>query len=414
MTSVTSEGEADLSRRRRIIDELRVAPGAAADLAGRATRWTGGGAYERLSKTELDAAAKAVLADGIERLKDAQELLWASDTYALLVVFQAMDAAGKDSTIEHVMSGVNPQGVQVVSFKQPSSQELDHTYLWRISNALPERGSIGIFNRSQYEEVVALRVHPHWLDNQMLPAGDRGPAFWADRYDDLNAFERHIDRNGTKVVKFFLHVSRAEQKRRFLARLDNPDKLWKFSAGDVTVRAQWDDYMQAFEDAITATSTAWAPWYVIPADHKHVMQAMVASILVDSIESLDLRWPTVSQRERDANVEAASRPRVRSRLNRTGPTILTRSRRHRPRMEHRHDIAGRQVSCHRPGRLSACPRTGDRDGRHQPSVVSAALGPAEPDRNDERRGCASVGSVLDHALVLPVLRMDLAAHLRVR
>ena len=147
-------------------------------------------------------------------------------------------------------------------------------------------------------------MNPQWLDNQMLPPGDRGPAFWSERYDDLNAFERHLDRNGTKVVKFFLNVSRAEQKRRFLARLDNPDKLWKFNANDVAVRAQWDDYMQAFEDAISATSTAWAPWYVIPADHKHVMQAMVASILVDAIESLDLQWPTVSPKERDANVEA--------------------------------------------------------------------------------------------------------------
>ena len=232
-----------------------VAPGTKANLAGRDTRWTGGGEYDELSPDELDATAKAVLAEGIERLKDAQELLWASDTYALLVVFQAMDAAGKDSTIEHVMSGVNPQGVQVVSFKQPSSEELDHTFLWRISKAVPERGRIGIFNRSQYEEVVALRVHPEWLDKQALPAGDRGPDFWAARYDDLNAFERHLDRNGTKVVKFFLHVSKAEQKRRFMARLDNPDKLWKFSAGDVAVRRHWDEYMQAYEDAITATST---------------------------------------------------------------------------------------------------------------------------------------------------------------
>ena len=244
------------------------------------------------------------LAEGIERLKDAQELLWASDAYALLVVFQAMDAAGKDSTIKHVMSGVNPQGVHVVSFKQPSSEELDHTFLWRIAKAVPERGRIGIFNRSQYEEVVALRVHPEWLEHQQLPPGDRGPDFWAARYDDLNAFEQHLDRNGIKVVKFFLHVSKAEQKRRFLKRLDNPDKLWKFSAGDVTVRRHWDDYMQAYEDAITATSTEWAPWYVLPADHKHAMQAMAAAILVDTIEGLDLQWPTVSDADRAANEEA--------------------------------------------------------------------------------------------------------------
>ena len=262
-----------------------------------------GGNTPRLSAEELDHTAKELLAQGIEKLKDAQELLWASDTYALLVVFQAMDAAGKDSTIEHVMSGVNPQGVHVVSFRKPSSEELDHTFLWRISKSAPERGRIGIFNRSQYEEVLALRVHPEWIDQQ-LPDTDRGPEFWAARYDDLNAFERHLDRNGTKVVKFFLHVSKAEQKRRFMARLDNPDKQWKFNAADVAVRADWDGYMQAYEDAITATSTEWAPWYVIPADHKHVMQAMTAAVLVDSIAALGLTWPTVTEADRAANKAA--------------------------------------------------------------------------------------------------------------
>jgi PPK2 family polyphosphate:nucleotide phosphotransferase len=215
-----------------------------------------------------------------------------------------MDAAGKDSTIEHVMSGVNPQGVQVVSFKQPSTEELDHDFLWRVAKNTPERGRIGIFNRSHYEEVVALKVHREWLDAQRLPPGDRGPDFWAGRYDDLNAFEHHLARNGTKIVKFFLHVSKAEQKRRFLARLDHPDKQWKFSAGDVAVRAHWDTYMQAYEDAITATSTDWAPWYVIPADDKRVMQAMAVSIIVGAITSLDLEWPTVSDTDRKANAEA--------------------------------------------------------------------------------------------------------------
>jgi PPK2 family polyphosphate:nucleotide phosphotransferase len=296
--------EAALDARARIGQALRVEPGTAANLAGRDTGWTGGGEYDELSAKELKATAKAIREEGIERLKDAQELLWASDRYALLVVFQAMDAAGKDSTIEHVMSGVNPQGVHVVSFKQPSSEELDHTFLWRIGKAAPERGRIGIFNRSQYEEVIALRVHPEWLDRQRLPPGERDEEFWAARYDDLNAFERHLDRNGTKVVKFFLHVSKAEQKRRFMARLDNPDKQWKFSAGDVAVRAHWDEYMAAYERAISATSTSWAPWYVIPADHKQVMQAMVAQILVDTIDALDLRWPTVSDADREANVKA--------------------------------------------------------------------------------------------------------------
>ena len=299
----TSRG-ADPETRERILDTLRVAPGTPANLEERDTAWTGGGEFERLSAKKLDATAKEVRSRGIKNLKLAQELLWASDTYALLIVFQAMDAAGKDSTIEHVMSGVNPQGVQVVSFKQPSSEELDHAFLWRISKAAPERGRIGIFNRSQYEEVLALKVHPELLEKQRLPAGDRGPDFWNGRYDDLNAFERHLDRNGTKVLKFFLHVSKAEQKRRFMARLDNPDRLWKFSAGDVAVRAHWDAYMQAYEEALTATSTEWAPWYVVPADNKHVMQAMVAAMIVDAISSFDLQWPTVSEKDREANERA--------------------------------------------------------------------------------------------------------------
>jgi PPK2 family polyphosphate:nucleotide phosphotransferase len=304
MVKQTSTREPRPERRERISSQLRVAPGSSANLAGRDTGWTGGGEYDGLSVGELDATAKALLARGIEQLSDAQELLWASDSHALLLVFQAMDAAGKDSTIKHVMSGVNPQGVQVVSFRQPSSEELDHTFLWRISKALPERGRIGIFNRSHYEEVVALRVHPEWLERQKLPGGDRRPDFWAARYDDINAWERHLDRNGTRIVKFFLHVSKAEQKRRFMARLDKPHKQWKFNAADVAERARWDDYMQAYEDAITATSTDWAPWYVLPADHKRVMQAMAAAIIVDTIGSLDLRWPTVSDEARDANAKA--------------------------------------------------------------------------------------------------------------
>ncbi len=296
--------ETSTDQRPQVVDELRVAPGSPANLRGRETRWAGKGEFASLSAEELSTTAKNVLAEGIEELKDAQELLWATNRHALLLVFQAMDAAGKDSTIKHVMSGVNPQGVQVVSFKSPSSEELDHTFLWRISKNAPERGRVGIFNRSQYEEVVALKVHPEWLDKQKLPAGDRGPQFWADRYDDLNAFERHLDRNGTKIVKFFLHVGKAEQKRRFFARLDNPNKEWKFNAGDVAVRAHWDDYMQAYEDAITATSTPWAPWYVLPADNKHVMQAMTAAIIVDTIKSLQLDWPTVSDKDRQDNATA--------------------------------------------------------------------------------------------------------------
>jgi PPK2 family polyphosphate:nucleotide phosphotransferase len=295
-----------VSRRERIVKELIVEPGTEANIAGRDPAWTGGPEFEELSAKELSHTAKALLHDGIKELSKAQELLWASDTYAVLVVFQALDAAGKDSTIEHVMSGVNPQGVHVVSFKQPSSEELDHDFLWRTVKALPERGRIGIFNRSHYEEVVALRVHPEWLDKQKLPPGPRGPEFWAGRHEDINAFERHLDRSGTKVVKFFLHISKAEQKRRFVARLDEPGKQWKFSAADLPERGHWDEYMRTFEEAITATSTPWAPWYVIPADHKPVMQAMVAAILIDTIQSLDLHWPEVSEQARAAN-DAARR-----------------------------------------------------------------------------------------------------------
>jgi PPK2 family polyphosphate:nucleotide phosphotransferase len=293
-----------VNRRERITKALLVEPGTDANIADRDSAWTGGPDFEDLSAKQLSRTAKELLANGVKELSKAQELLWASDTYALLVVFQALDAAGKDSTIEHVMSGVNPQGVQVVSFKQPSSEELDHDFLWRTSKALPERGRIGIFNRSHYEEIIALRVHPEWLQKQKLPPGSPGPSFWAERHEDINAFERHLDRNGTKIVKFFLHISKREQKRRFLARLDEPGKQWKFSAADLAERAHWDDYLRTFEEAITATSTPWAPWYVIPADHKPVMQAMVATILVDTIHSLELSWPEVSEQAQAANAEA--------------------------------------------------------------------------------------------------------------
>jgi PPK2 family polyphosphate:nucleotide phosphotransferase len=290
--------------RERVLEHLTVEPGAPAGLADRDPGWTAVPGYEALTHDELHDQAKAVLERGVKELSEAQELLWASDTWALLVVLQAMDAAGKDSAIEHVMSGVNPQGVQVVSFKKPSSEELDHDFLWRTAKAAPEGGRIGIFNRSHYEEVIALRVHPEWLEKQRLPASARGPHFWEERYEDINAFERHLERNGTKIVKFFLHVSKAEQKRRFLARLDEPHKEWKFNAADVAERALWDEYMAAFEDAITATSTPWAPWYVIPADYKWLTQALVAAVLVDTIHGLDLSWPEVSEAEHQANVEA--------------------------------------------------------------------------------------------------------------
>jgi len=295
-----------MSREKEIAKQLRVKPRAKARLDERDPGWIPGSEFESLSAKELKHEAHALLKQGVEELEKRQELLWASDTYALLVVFQALDAAGKDSSIKHVMSGVNPQGVEVVAFKQPSTEELDHDYLWRITKALPERGRIGIFNRSHYEEVIALRVHPEWLDAQHLPSRKRDDGFWQERYEDINAFERHLDRNGTKIVKIFLHVSRAEQKKRFLDRLDRPDKEWKFSAADVAERRHWNAYMAAFEDALTATSTDWAPWYVVPADHKPVTQALVAQLLVDAIDDLDLHYPTVSDEDRQRN-EAARR-----------------------------------------------------------------------------------------------------------
>jgi PPK2 family polyphosphate:nucleotide phosphotransferase len=290
--------------RARIADRLVVLPGEPAGIDDRDPGWTGGPEFAGLAQDELEQRAKDALRRGIRELSEAQELLWASDRYAVLVVLQAMDAAGKDSAIEHVMKGVNPQGVHVVSFKKPSAEELDHNYLWRTSNALPERGRIGIFNRSHYEEVVALKVHPEWLEAQRLPPGDRDEPFWQARYEDINAFERHLDRNGTRIVKFFLHVSKEVQKERFIARLETPGKEWKFNAADVAERAHWDAYMHAFEDALTATSTPWAPWYVIPADHKALTQALVAAVLVQKVKALDLRWPDVSASAHAANVRA--------------------------------------------------------------------------------------------------------------
>jgi PPK2 family polyphosphate:nucleotide phosphotransferase len=296
-----------MNARARLLDRFLVTPGRPAGIADRDPGWAGSPEFPDLHGDELQQRATEAIASGIAELSDAQELLWASDRYSLLIVLQAMDAAGKDSVIKHVMSGVNPQGVKVVSFKQPSSEELGHDFLWRVSRALPERGGIGIFNRSHYEEVVALRVHPEWLEPQRLPPGERDEAFWQARYDDINAFERHLDRNGTKVVKFFLHVSKAVQKERFLARLDRPGKEWKFNAADVAERERFDEYIGAFEAALTATSTPWAPWYVIPADRWWVTQALVAAVLVQTLGALDLRWPEVSAAEHAANLEARRR-----------------------------------------------------------------------------------------------------------
>ena len=234
-----------------------------------------------------------------DRLYDLQRVLYAHNRYALLLVFQAMDAAGKDSTIRTVMRGVNPAGCQVFSFKQPSSQELDHDFLWRSSTRLPERGRIGIFNRSYYEEVLVVRVHPQYLRGQNLP-GDALPAdIWEQRFRSIRDHERHLASNGTVILKFWLNVSREEQKNRFVRRLDNPEKNWKFSSRDVEERKYWGDYMACYEEALNETSCAHAPWYAIPADHKPYMRLVVAETIVSTLESLDLEYPEPSSQERD-------------------------------------------------------------------------------------------------------------------
>jgi PPK2 family polyphosphate:nucleotide phosphotransferase len=241
---------------------------------------------------------KRHLEKGLEKLRDLQEKLYAQDQWAVLLIFQAMDAAGKDSVIEHVMSGVNPQGCQVYSFKQPSSEELDHDFLWRTTRCLPERGRIGVFNRSYYEEVLVVRVHPEILAKQKVPPALVTDKIWKERYEDIVAFERYLSRNGTVIRKFFLNVSKEEQRERFLARLDEPDKNWKFAAADVQERQHWDEYMKAYEKMIEATTSDEAPWHVIPADHKWFTRLAVADVIMETLEGLDLHFPEVSEAQR--------------------------------------------------------------------------------------------------------------------
>jgi PPK2 family polyphosphate:nucleotide phosphotransferase len=242
-----------------------------------------------------EAAVK--LEKDVARLRKYQDILYAQNTYALLIIFQAMDAAGKDGTIKHVMAGVNPQGTQVISFKAPSAEELDHDYLWRCSKALPERGRIGIFNRSYYEEVLIVRVHPEILNAQQLPR-ECLKGIWEARFEQINNFERYMVQNGIHVLKFYLNVSREEQKRRFLARIETSEKNWKFSLSDAKERAHWDDYMKAYQDAFRSTSTKWAPWYVIPADHKWFTHAAVADLIIAKLKSLKLSYPSISEQHR--------------------------------------------------------------------------------------------------------------------
>jgi PPK2 family polyphosphate:nucleotide phosphotransferase len=242
--------------------------------------------------------AAALLAEGVDRLQLEQEKLYAQGRWAMLLIFQAMDAAGKDSTIKHVMSGVNPQGCQVFSFKAPSAEDLAHDFLWRTTRCLPERGRIGIFNRSYYEEVLVVRVHPKLLAAQRLPAPLVSKRVWKERFDDINAFERHLTRSGIVVCKFFLHVSKERQKERFLERLEKPEKNWKFSAADIVERKQWDDYMAVYEEMIRRTSTPDAPWHVVPADHKWFTRLVVAATVADAMSKLDLKFPTVDRAKR--------------------------------------------------------------------------------------------------------------------
>jgi PPK2 family polyphosphate:nucleotide phosphotransferase len=284
---------------RKLRKQLAARPGRRIRLQDRDPDWTA-------SITDEDHA-EALLADGVQRLARQQDVLYAENTRCLLLIFQAMDAAGKDGTIRHVMSGVNPQGCQVFNFKAPSAEERDHTYLWRSMKALPERGRIGIHNRSYYEEVVVTRVHKALLDAQQLPADLKDKGIWKRRFREINDFERYLTDNGVVVLKFFLHVSKREQKKRLLARIDESDKNWKMSVHDVAERAHWDAYMRAYEDVFTHTSTETAPWYIVPADHKWFTRLAVAEIIAATLEDLDLQYPQVGAAQRAELLEARRR-----------------------------------------------------------------------------------------------------------
>ncbi len=268
--------------------KLRVKAGTKLNLKNHKTDFTG----DYKDKTE----AKEDLQKNVERLAELQEILYAQNAHALLIIFQAMDAAGKDGAIKHVMSGLNPQGCQVFSFKQPSTEELDHDYLWRCAKNMPERGRLGIFNRSYYEEVLVVRVHPEILQSQLLPKDVKSDKnIWQKRFEQIRNFETYLEENGIHVIKFFLNVSKEEQKARFLARIEEPEKNWKFSAADAKERGFWDDYMKAYEEAISETSTEKSPWYVVPADKKWFTRVAVSEIIAEKLESMDLHYPVVSE-----------------------------------------------------------------------------------------------------------------------
>jgi len=283
-------------RIRKLMDRLIATPGKKISLKDYDPGWTG----NIKDKTE---AAK-LLEDGVKQLAKQQDKLYAQDTYSLLMVFQAMDAAGKDGTIRHVMSGVNPQGCQVFSFKSPSAEERDHDYLWRTTKALPERGRIGIHNRSYYEEVLVARVHPEILASQQLPDDRKRDGVWKRRFEQICNFEQYLVDNGIVVLKFYLNVSKKEQKRRFIERIDLDDKNWKFSMNDAKERVFWKDYMHAYEEAFTHTSTKHAPWYIIPADNKWFMRLAVAAITYQTLENLDLKYPVLTKEKKQELLEA--------------------------------------------------------------------------------------------------------------
>jgi PPK2 family polyphosphate:nucleotide phosphotransferase len=268
------------------LSRFRVAPGQRVNLRRYDTADTRPFKHKRKAIGQLER--------GIAQLVSLQEKLYAQDRWAVLIIFQALDAAGKDSAIAHVMSGLNPQGTQVFAFKRPSDEELDHDFLWRTTKALPERGRIGIFNRSYYEEVLVVRVHPEILGRQKLPAPLVTRRIWDQRFEDINAFEKYLARNGTLILKFFLHLSRDEQRRRLLERLDEPSKNWKFDVADLGERERWNDYRRAYEKVLSTTSTAHAPWFIVPADHKWFTRLVVADAIVDAIGKLDLKYPKVS------------------------------------------------------------------------------------------------------------------------
>ena len=255
-------------------------------------------------KSEFKEEAQVLLKKGVEELADLQDRLYAQDRWGLLLIFQAMDAAGKDSTIKHVMSGVNPQGVQVYSFKSPSPEELDHDYLWRCVKCVPERGRIGIFNRSYYEEVLVVRVHPEFLAAERVPEECKGKGIWKQRFEDISNYERYLTNNGIAVCKFFLNVSRKEQKKRFIERLDKPEKNWKFSVADVMERQLWDHYMDAYEDMIRHTATKRAPWYVVPADNKWFTRLVVSAAVTDALLQINPKYPKIGEEAKKRLAEA--------------------------------------------------------------------------------------------------------------